>query len=154
MYGISRIDDDLYRTHAWRVSLRRRGKALVKNFADKTYGGKLKALAAAKVHRDEIINKYPPITRKEFSSILRKNNNSGISGVYKYAKKYFLSDGTEKAIWYWEAHWPTAQGQSESSAFSIKEYGENVARKMAVRARAKGIAQVQGVFWASDRGAS
>ena len=39
MYGISRIDDDSDRTHAWRVSLRRRGKALVKNFADKKYGG-------------------------------------------------------------------------------------------------------------------
>jgi len=25
MYGISRIDDDRYRTHAWRVSLIRRG---------------------------------------------------------------------------------------------------------------------------------
>ena len=42
MYGISRIDDYVHRTHAWRVSLCRRGKRLVKNFPDKKHGGKNK----------------------------------------------------------------------------------------------------------------
>ena len=49
MYGISRIDDDIHRSHAWRVSLSRRGKRYVKNFADKKCDGKMKALAAAKL---------------------------------------------------------------------------------------------------------
>jgi hypothetical protein len=30
MYGISRIDDEKHRTHAWRVSLRRQGKMHIK----------------------------------------------------------------------------------------------------------------------------
>jgi hypothetical protein len=81
MYGISRIDDERHRTHAWRVKLVRRGKQLVKNFPDKQWGGKRKALIQAKEYRDQIIKKYPPLTRKEFCTTLRSNNKSGISGV-------------------------------------------------------------------------
>ena len=152
MYGISRIDDEVHRTHAWRVSLRRRGQMFVKNFPDKKCGSKRKALQQAKVYRDHILNKYPPITRKEFSSTLRSNNVSGITGVYRYAKKYTLADSSEVECWYWEAHWPTEPGESKSERFSINDYGEDIARAMAIRARERGLAQVQGVYWASERG--
>lgn len=152
MYGISRIDDDVYRTHAWRVSLRRRGNGHVKNFPDKKYGGKRKALQLAKMYRDEIIDKYPPITRKEFSSILRSNNNSGTTGVYRYAKRYMLADGREVETWYWEAHWPTERGKYKSVRFSVDEFGEDIARARALRARKNGMKAVEGVFWASERG--
>lgn len=154
MYGISRIDDDIHRTHAWRVSLRRRVKALVKNFADKKHGGKRKALKAARAHRDRLLEMYPPITRKEFSNIRRRNNQSGITGVYRYAKKYRLADGREKESWYWEAHWPTDAGQYASINFSVNAYGEDLARRLAIRSRENGLKQVEGVFWASERGAA
>lgn len=36
--------------------------------------------------------------------------------------------------------------------FSVKEYGDDIARAMAIRARERGIAEVEGVFWASERG--
>jgi hypothetical protein len=55
MYGISRIEDEQYRTHAWRVSLRRHGIMHVRNFADKKCGGKHKALRLARAYRDEVI---------------------------------------------------------------------------------------------------
>lgn len=152
MYGISRIDDLVNRAHSWRVSLRRRGKKFVKNFADKKHGGKELALAQAKKHRNEILEKNPPITRKEFSSVLRRNNKTGISGVYKYAKRYALKDGTEKEIWYWEANWPTEVGVSEHKSFSVNRFGEEVARQMAIRARETMLANLSGVFWASERG--
>jgi len=51
-YGISRIDNELYRTHAWRVSLRRHGQVHVKNFPDKKCGGRQQALQRARHHRD------------------------------------------------------------------------------------------------------
>jgi len=152
MYGITRIDDNSYYTHAWRVSLRRRGKSLVKNFPDKKHGGKRDALAAAKKYRDQLLEQYPPLTRKEFASIRRRNNKTGITGVYRYAKKYRLADGRENECWYWEAHWPTESGQHESVSYSVNNYGEDLARRLAIRARERGVNQVQGVFWASERG--
>ena len=152
MYGISRMDNDEHHTHAWRVSLRRRGKMYVKNFPDKKYGGKRSALRLAKDYRDDILKKFPPLTRKEFSSILRSNNRSGVTGVYKYAKKYTVADSREIKTWYWEAHWPTEPGKSNSVSFSIKEFGEDAARSMALRARKKGMKKVEGIFWASERG--
>lgn len=152
MYGISRIDDDTYRTHAWRVSLRRYGKTHVRNFPDKKCGGKRKALQQAKQYRDELIKQHPPMTRQEFADIRRSNNKSGITGVYCYAKPYYLKGGEKREIWYWEANWPTSVNGSEHIAFSVKEYGEERARSLAIRARREGLKKVEGVFWASQRG--
>jgi len=151
-YGISRIDDDIQNSHAWRVSLRRYGKMYVKNFPDKKCGGKRKALQQAKHYRDELLDKYPPMTRKHFCSIIRSNNKTGISGVYSYSKPYMLRDGTVKECWYWEANWPNASHQSVSARFSVKQFGENMAKKMAIQARERGLDSVNGDFWASDRG--
>ena len=152
LYGISRIDDDTYRTHAWRVSLRRYGKTHVKNFPDLKHGGKRKALRAAKEYRDWFVSTHPPMTRKAFADVLRVNNTSGIPGVYKYRKTYYLKDGTERERWYWEAHWPTAPGESDKACFAVHHYGENRARQLAIRARKEGLKRVEGVFWASRKG--
>ena len=155
MYGISRIDDEIYRTHAWRVSLRRQNKLLVKNFPDKTYGGKRKALLAAKAHRDQVIDQYPPTTRQQFCNAPRRHNTSGIPGVYRYAKRYKLKDGCIKEIWYWEAHWPAKKpGDFGKATFSIQRYGEKQAKALAVAAREAGVQKLKGVFWASERGTS
>jgi len=150
-YGITRIDDEIYRTHAWRVSLRRHGFMHVKNFPDKKCGGKRKALQQAKLHRDELLVKYPAMTRQHFCSIIRSNNKSGISGVYTYSKPYLLRDGTVKESWYWEANWPNKAHQSVSARFSVKQFGEKVAKRMAIQARKQGLDAVSGHFWASDR---
>ena len=150
MYGISRVDDEVYRAHAWRVSLRRRGKMHVKNFPDKTWGGKRRALSAAKSHRDSVLQSHPPLTRKEFSGAKRAHNNSGITGVYTYAKKYRLADSREMETWYWEAHWPTRPGESQTARFSVKTYGEERARQLAIEAREAGMRKLEGVFWASE----
>jgi hypothetical protein len=152
MYGISRIDDDVYRTHAWRVSLCRRGARHVKNFADKKLGGKGRALKSAKQYRDTLLRKHPPLSRKEFCSTLRSNNKSGITGVYTYAKSFTLRDGTIKESRYWEAHWPTEEGEHAHQSFPVNEYGEETARELAIRARKRAMRRLDGVFWASGRG--
>jgi hypothetical protein len=152
-YGISRIDDDSQRKHGWRVSLRRHGRMHIRNFPDRKYGGKRKARQEAKQFRDDILAKYPPITRKEVCNRRRSNNNSGITGVCSYSKSYELRDGTIRENWYWEANWPNQDGKPVSESFSVKKYGEEMARYMAIRAREKGLAAVEGYFWASERGA-
>ena len=77
LYGISRIDDDTHRSHAWRFKLTRRGEIFIKNFPDKSWGGKQKALMAAKQHRDKFLAANPPISRKEVCAIIRRNNSYG-----------------------------------------------------------------------------
>lgn len=153
MYGISRIDDELYRTHAWRVSLSRRKTRFVKNFTDKRYGSYEESLAQAKIYRDELLLEHPPITRKEFCNAKRRNNNSGITGVYRYGKPYKLKDGSIRTLWYWEANWPNDEGKSVSQSYSVAKLGEHQARKLAMDARERGLATVEGTFWAAARGA-
>lgn len=152
MYGLSRVDDDRHRTHAWRVSLRRQGKTLVKNFPDKTYGGKRKALNQAKQYRDTLLRRYPPTTRKAICQIIRRNNTSGVTGVCVYEKPYALADGTVKTLRYWEADWPLSEGGYTKAIFSVKNYGEKTARALAIRARKRGLSQLDGVVWPSKRG--
>ena len=154
MYGISRFDYESNRTHGWRVSLRRHGKMLVKNFPDKRHAGKQKALKIARKYRDDILAKHPPITRKEVCIIKRSNNKSGITGVCTYGKRYHLKDRTEKESRYWEANWPDADGSPVSVNFSVNKYGEEVARSMAIRARRRALDGLEGLFWASERGAT
>jgi hypothetical protein len=151
-YGISRIDDEKSRSHAWRVSLRRRGERHIKNFPDKKCGSRERALEKAKHYRDRIVAENPPITRKEVCSIRRSNNTVGITGVCTYAKRYQLSTGGIKENWYWEASWPTEQGKSSRAIFSVNTYGPDLARQMAINARTKGLEAVEGVFWRSEQG--
>jgi len=151
-YGISRFDDKSRNTHGWRVSLRRRGKMLVENFPDKKYGGRQRALMLARQFRDELLGKFPPISRREVCMVKRSNNRSGISGVCSYAKPYRLKDGTIRETRYWEATWPAVEGKNVSVNFSVKKYGEELARSMAIRARLRGLEGVEGAFWVSKRG--
>lgn len=151
-YGISRIDDEKNRSLAWRVSLRRRGRMHVKNFPDQKFGGTDEALQRARAYRDVLVCKYPPITRKEMCAIRRSNNKSGISGVCTYAKRYVRRDGSVKENWYWEASWPNEQGESVKAIFPVSKYGDEMARQMAINARQRGIENIEGVFWRSERG--
>ncbi len=124
----------------------------MKNFPDKKFKGKRKALQAAKLFRDDLLIKHPPISRKQNCAIVRANNRSGIPGVYTYSKSYELRDGTLKSTRYWGANWPDDEGGSHSVSFSVKQYGEEQAKQLAIRARKKGLRGLEGVFWACERG--
>jgi hypothetical protein len=152
MYGISRIDCDRHNSHAWRVSLQRYGKRYVKNFSDKKCGNKKAALYKATEFRDQFLLEYPPITRKAFCNAKRRNNKTGITGVYKNRKVYQLKNGTIKESWYWSANWPDATGESICKSFAINRFGEDLAKQMAITARKVGLQTVQGIFWAAERG--
>ncbi len=152
MYGISRIDDEAHRTHAWRVSLSRRGERFVKNFPDQKWGGKRKALAAAKDCRDQFIQGNPPLSRREFCSIIRSNNKTGITGVYRFSKSFKLKNGQIRESWYWEASWPIGKSRQSHITFSVNELGERRAKQLAIAARRRALEELEGDFWASARG--
>lgn len=49
MRNINRMDDDSRRTHAWLVRVQRHSHIAMKMFSDGVWGGKRKALAAARL---------------------------------------------------------------------------------------------------------
>lgn len=67
MYGVSRIDQPEKKNHGWYVRVTYRGKTEQKFFADKSNGGKSKALKAAQAHRDHLVTLLPP-NRQEAAS--------------------------------------------------------------------------------------
>jgi len=122
----------------------------VRNFADKKCGGKRKALRLAQAYRDELLRDNPPLSRQEYSGIRRRNNSTGVVGVYRYSKPYLLKDGTVRECWYWEAIWPTTRGDSRIARFSVNKFGEAGAFNKACAARRRGFEQIEGVFWACE----
>ena len=135
---IYRIDHDHSHTHSWYVTIQRRGRVYHRHFTDSVYGGKSKALDAAKVYRDSLMKCLRPLTRPERCRIRKKNNRSGISGVTRI-------DALEKHRGrvfhrrYWLAQWPTERGRAQIKKFSLTRYGERGAFQRAVRARRQAI---------------
>ena len=67
MYGVSRIDQPEKKNHGWYVRVTYKGKTEQKFFADKSNGGKSKALKGAQAHRDHLVTLLPP-NRQEAAS--------------------------------------------------------------------------------------
>jgi len=62
--GISRINQPEKRTFGFFVRLMRKGRIYNAFFADKSYGGKQKALGAARLHYRKLVRQHGPVTRK------------------------------------------------------------------------------------------
>jgi len=132
--GISRIDQEEKHNHGWFVRVTRKGKTYSAFFTDKKHGGKGKALAAAKVGLEKLRAKYPPMSRKEFARVQRRKTKSGIVGVTRLTKKV-----KGKNYDFWQATWSPSTGVIEKKVYSITKYGEDKAKKLAVKARKEGI---------------
>lgn len=117
VYGISRVDNEASRTHGWLVTIQRRGVIHRKHFSDGVFGGKQKAFAAAKQFRDDIISKFRPSLR-EYSSIVKKNNRSGVVGVCRYCASETRDMPEDKQRWFWVASWPLPSGRRKRVKFS------------------------------------
>lgn len=89
-----------------------------------------KALEAAVSYRNTVYASNPPLLKREYVSILRKNNTSGCPGVCKYRTGY------------WVAFWPTETGQKKTVKFSIRRYGEEKAHDLAIRARKRAVEEL------------
>ncbi|MEM1157653.1 MAG: AP2 domain-containing protein [Verrucomicrobiota bacterium] len=132
--GISRIDQEEKHNHGWFVRVTRKGKTYSAFFTDKKHGGKGKALAAAKVGLEKLRAKYPPMSRKEFARVQRRKTKSGIVGVTRLTKKV-----KGKNYDFWQATWSPRTGVIEKKVYSITKYGEDKAKRLAVKARKEGI---------------
>jgi len=145
MYGITRVDHERSRTHAWRVTIQRQGKVHVGHFSDGVFGSKPKALAAAKKYRDGLLSKFPPLTRKEYCSILRRNNRSGLAGVSYHAEVIETERGPVERR-FWIARLPLQPWRTKLVKFSIAKYGAEEAFRRAVKARMDALEGLSGTF--------
>lgn len=145
-YGISRIDNLQSRTHGWLVTIQRRGVIYRRHFSDGPHGGKTKALAAARGYRDEIMEKFPPLSLQEYSSIVKKNNRSGVVGVSRSCSTATRDLPDDQKRWFWVAAWPLPNGRRKRVKFSAHKYGEDIAFQMAVKARTDALKKLAGNF--------
>ena len=135
---IYRIDHDKSHTHSWLVTVQQRGRAYHRHFTDSVYGGKSKALDAAKIYRDSLINCLRPLTRPERCRIRKKNNRSGVSGITRI-EAFEKSRGRVYHRRYWLAQWPIGKSKAQKKKFSITRYGERGAFQRAVHARRQAL---------------
>lgn len=137
--NISRIDTGS--THGYQVRFMRRGYSYDQFFGDNAYGGKRKALQAAREFRDELEAEHPHYSRREVARIKSARNSSGTVGVH-------LTEETDKrwpnqpTYLYWVAQWSPEPGVRKSRRFSVSKYGEEEAYRLAVNARRKGLREM------------
>lgn len=147
-YGISPYRNKAGMQVGWAVSLRRRDVSFLRSFSAAKHGGMEGALQAALALRDEIDRTRPPLSKREWCTIRRASNTSGVPGVYRSSGKH----GAD-----WRATIEIA-GKRRSCKFSVARYGEAEAYRLAVEARKRLLAEAEGVMtrhpeacpWASD----
>ena len=145
IYGISRADDEKKHTHRWIVHIERKRRVWHRSFPDGVYGGKTNALRAARAFRDELLVSHPPMTRAKYAAIRRKNNRSGVPGVYRRGsdEQTVLGKPVQPACWI--AFWTMPDGKRTIRKFSIAKYGERIAFEHAKAARKQALALMDGL---------
>jgi hypothetical protein len=108
----------------------------VRRFYDGKHGGSKKALAAAVAWRDALCHRLDVMTLRQFHEQKRSNNRSGVPGVH------FLKTAAQPTG-IWQALLKLPNGRRISKTFSIRKFGDDVAFRLAVAARATLLEVVQ-----------
>jgi hypothetical protein len=119
------------------VRLQRQGKVYSAFFTDLKYGGKAAALAAARdFHQQSTAIFGPPtvFSRRWWADIQRRKGRSGIQGVQRV-----INRKTKPWRKYWQASWSPEPYRARKKQFSIRKYGEERAKQLAIRARRDGV---------------
>lgn len=126
----------------WEVRLQRRGHKTEKFFSDFAYEGKRAALQAAKEFRDQLEQQDRKYTVKELAANPSVRNRSGIVGVRLHHQKDRRGE-FEYQYWYWIAQWTDGRGRRRTRSFSVHQYGDDEAFRLACEARNKGVRQAK-----------
>lgn len=140
--GISRIDSAT--TKGWLVRGYKNGKRYSKLFSDKKLGDTEKALDAAKIFRDQLIEKLNSIPSKPRAKkiVLRDSRNStGVIGVSRLSKK----GKNGNTIEFYSVTWRPSPCQQKCTSFSIRKYGQELAFKKAVSYRYEMLKSAHGI---------
>lgn len=86
----------------------------------------------------KIRRSLPVITRSAFAQIERRKSRSGIVGVQR------ITDTVKKHPYdFWVAVWTDRRGQRRCHKFSVLKYGEDEAKKLAIKARRDGLRDME-----------
>jgi len=98
------------------------------------------AQARAKAIRrwKEIRKVYPVMDRVAFAQIERRKSRTGIVGVRRTTQTV-----KEHEYDFWEAWWSDRRHNRRSRRFSVNKYGEDDAKKLAVKARRTGLRELR-----------
>ena len=129
--GITRFDIMDRGTLGYMVRISRNGKKHNRFFSDKEFGGKRKALTAAREHYDELVNKLP--AAKTSKGIMSVRNKSGQVGVHLAVNPSTCWEDVEYSSYV--ASWKSSDGRRKKISFSVEKYGKKKARAFAVIAR-------------------
>lgn len=132
------------KTVGWFVRFQRGGKTIRRTFSDSKYGGKDKALEAAKKLRDEIEQHYADTPYVGYHTKKSNKNTSGVIGVYKDESITRRKSGKTYIYKLWTAHWVDKNGQHKYKRFSISRFGEAEALRLALKAREEATATILG----------
>lgn len=143
--NISRIETTSKRGNVsggWEVRLQRRGEQTGKYFSDLSYGGKRAALQAAKSFRDDLESQYERYTVEDLAEKPSVRNRSGVVGVRLHQQKDRRGE-FDYYYWYWVAQWTDGHGRRRTKSFSVHQYGDDEAYRLACEIRAKGVRQAR-----------
>lgn len=129
--NIKRIDST--KTHGWQVHVRRGGVLKTKLFSDRLHGGKRKALAAAKEHRDELLEEMAKLAKPLWRIKRTPRTNTGELGVS--LTEYTNRSGKKRKVITVTAR--AELGKAVNRKFSVDKLGYDDALKKAVAWRKK-----------------
>ncbi|QDT02857.1 AP2 domain protein [Rubripirellula lacrimiformis] len=129
-------------TGGYLVRVTRKGKMHSDYFSDVDYGGKRKALLAAREFRDQLESKLKGYTSKQIAKKERANNTSGVVGV-RYVEELDPRWESQPVYGYWVAQWSPSKGVRKTARFSVEKYGDDEALRLAIKARNKGVASME-----------
>lgn len=112
---------------------------MFKSFADSKFGGKTKALKAAKDWREQMVESTSDADYVLWRRAKRSRpSGSGIVGVGRYAVRY---GATRHLVW--EAAWQDADGKRYSRRFFVSVHGERGAKALATAARRQAMKELK-----------
>ncbi len=85
----------------------------------------------------EIRETTPVMSRVEFAQVERRKSRTGIVGVRRTRK---IVKGHE--YYFWEGWWSDRRRNRRVHGFSVDKYGEEEAKKRAIKARRDGLAEI------------
>jgi hypothetical protein len=133
--SISRVDHAPRHTFGYIVRVQRDGYLYSKFFADGSSGGKRKARRLAEAFEADLIASLERSRKPRRDPAPGTRNRSGFVGVSRTT-----SDSGARRVDYWQAHWSDETGRRRSAKFSVERFGEEGAKRRAVRARRRGRA--------------